>query len=62
MAIVYPFTFLQGALMYLVSVVIVGLKPVNYVTAFGIIIMTFFTFVTIVTALNLWFGIKQASA
>ncbi|KAA8380533.1 YhgE/Pip domain-containing protein [Leuconostoc carnosum] len=56
MAVVYPFAFLQGALMYLVSVVIVGLKPVNYATTFGIIIMTSFAFVTIVTALNLWFG------
>lgn len=56
MSVLYPFAFLQAAVMYVVALTIVGIKPVNYGATFVVIVVTSFAFIAVVTALNLWFG------
>lgn len=56
MSVLYPFAFLQAAIMYFVAISMIGIKPVQYGTTFGVLILVSFTFISVVTALNLWFG------
>lgn len=56
MSVLYPFAFLQAAIMYFVSISMIGIKPVHYVATFWVLILVSFTFINVVTSLNLWFG------
>lgn len=56
MSVLYPFAFVQAAMMYLISMSVIGIKPVHAAATFGVLILISFTFISVVTALNLWFG------
>lgn len=56
MSLIYPFAFLQAAIMYVISITIIGIQPVYYAATFWILILISFAFISVVTALNLWFG------
>ncbi|MGQ2285544.1 YhgE/Pip family protein [Leuconostoc pseudomesenteroides] len=56
MSVLYPFAFVQASIMYLIVITTIGIKPVHYIATFGVLILVSFTFINVVTALNLWFG------
>ncbi|MCC8439793.1 hypothetical protein CRI85_05505 [Leuconostoc pseudomesenteroides] len=56
MTVLYPFAILQATVMYGLMVLAVGLSPVENFKTYLTLLVISFTFISIVTMLNLWFG------